>query len=215
VNIPDINGFKNFFKRKKYSKETETIQITRRVFKNSSVKKIKNFSYIKTYKEKKIIKNRYLTIAPGGFALGRLPNEIKINKPVRWKSEKWIKLCERLILQYKINKIVVTGTKKEEKLAQKLKYKFKNKIINKCGKTSVSEWINIIKYSDLHICQDNGSMHLATLFKKKNISLFNNHDDYGKWFPLNDNSYIIRLKGGINTIEINDVFIGVKKLLSK
>ena len=58
-------------------------------------------------------------------------------------------------------------------------------------------------------------MHLATLFQKKNISLFNNHDFYGKWFPLNQNSYVIRLKGDINTIDINHILRGVKKLFNK
>lgn len=215
VFIPEYIGFKNYFNRKSYLKESETIQITKRIFKNINIKKISNFSFLESYNEKKIIQNKYFTIAPGGFALGRLPNQIKNNKPVRWKSDKWIKLCERLILKYKNTKIVVTGTKKEEKLAKKLKSKFTKNVINKCGNTNVNEWINIIKHSDLHICQDNGSMHLATLFKKKNISLFNNHDVFGKWFPLNSNAYIIRLKGDINTIGINHVFAGVKKLLKK
>ncbi len=126
-----------------------------------------------------------------------------------------MELCQKLISRYKNTKIVITGTKKEQILSKKLKKKFKNKIIDKCGKTNVAEWINIIKYSELHICQDNGSMHLATLFQKKNIALFNNHDFYGKWFPLNKNSYVIRLEGDINTIGLNHIFKGIKKLTKK
>ncbi len=213
--ISKIVGFAYYFKRKKYIKESETIQITRRIFNNIKIKKINNLIHIKSYGEKKIIKYKYFTIGPGGFALGRLPNKIKKYKPVRWKSEKWIKLCAILLSKYKNIKIVVTGTKKEKLLAIKLKKKFKRRIIDKCGKTNVDEWINIIRYADLHICQDNGSMHLATLFQKKNISLFNNHDFYGKWFPLNQNSYVIRLKGDINTIDINHILRGVKKLFNK
>ena len=215
LGIADMSGFKNFFTRKNYAIESETIQITKRIFKNIKIKKIINFSNLNSYNEERIIKYRYFTIGPGGFALGRLPGDIKNIKPVRWASEKWIKLCEKLLLKYKNIKIVITGTKKEKVLAKKLKKKFKLKVIDKCGKTSVEEWINIIRYSELHICQDNGSMHLATLFQKKNISLFNNHDFYGKWFPLNKNSYVIRLDGDINTIGLTHIFKGIKKLTKK
>lgn len=215
IGIPEIIGFKYYFNKRDYSKDNETIQITRRIFKNLKKKTISNFQFLKSYNKKKIITEKYFTIGPGGFALGRLPDKIKTYKPVRWKSENWIKLCQKLISRYKNIKIVITGTKKERLLSKKLKKKFKNKIIDKCGKTNVAEWINIIKYSELHICQDNGSMHLATLFQKKNIALFNNHDFYGKWFPLNKNSYVIRLEGDINTIELSHIFRGIKKLIKK
>lgn len=213
--ISKIVGFTYYFKKKKYIKENETIQITRRIFNNIKIKKINNLIFFQSYGEKKIIKYKYFTISPGGFALGRLPDKIKEYKPVRWNSEKWIKLCATLLSKYKNIKIVITGTKKEKLLAKKLKKKFKSKIVDKCGKTNVDEWINMIRYTDLHICQDNGSMHLATLFQKKNISLFNNHDFYGKWFPLNQNAYVIRLKGDINTIDINHILRGIKKLFKR
>ncbi len=58
-------------------------------------------------------------------------------------------------------------------------------------------------------------MHLCTIFQKKNVSIFNNHDFYGKWFPLNKNAKILRLEGDINTIQPNDVYEKVKKLLNK
>lgn len=213
--IPEIIGFKYYFYKRSYSKESETIQIARRIFQNLKKKTIISSQFLKSYNEKKIIRQKYFTIGPGGFALGRLPDKIKTFKPIRWKNENWIKLCQKLISRYKNIKIVITGTKKERLLSKKLRKKFRYNIIDKCGKTSVNEWINIIKYTELHICQDNGSMHLATLFQKKNIALFNNHDFYGKWFPLNKNSYVIRLEGDINTIELSHIFRGIKKLIKK
>ena len=44
------------------------------------------------------------------------------------------------------------------------------------GKNNLDELLNIIKFSKLHITNDNGSMHLATLYSKKTLCLFNNHD---------------------------------------
>ena len=44
------------------------------------------------------------------------------------------------------------------------------------GKTNISELFNLIRFSKIHITNDNGSMHVASLFEKKTICLFNNHD---------------------------------------
>jgi len=57
-------------------------------------------------------------------------------------------------------------------------------------------------------------MHIASLYQKKNLSIFNNHDPYGKWFPLNKNAKIYRLEGDINSISPNLVYSGVKKFLT-
>ena len=75
-----------------------------------------------------------------------------------------------------------------------------------CNKTNLKELFNIIQFSDVHITNDNGSMHLATLFKKRTICLFNNHDPIGKWNPSNKNAIILRSKGGVNSINPYKVF---------
>ena len=82
----------------------------------------------------------------------------------------------------------------------------KKKIINLCDKTNIKDLINIIKFSKYHITNDNGSMHIATLFKKKTICLFNNHDPIGKWYPVNRNAIILRPKKGIHMINSYKVF---------
>ena len=65
----------------------------------------------------------------------------------------------------------------------------------------------------MHITYDNGSMHVASLFLKKKICLFNNHDPIGKWYPVNKNSIVIRPKKGVNTISPYFVFSKIKNLL--
>jgi len=49
-------------------------------------------------------------------------------------------------------------------------------------------------------------MHIATLFKKKTICLFNNHDPIGKWYPVNNKAIILRPKDGVNSINSYKVF---------
>ena len=63
-----------------------------------------------------------------------------------------------------------------------------------CGKTRLKELFNIIKYSKMHITNDNGSMHIFTIYSIKTICMFNNHDPIGKWYPENKNAVILDQK---------------------
>ena len=54
-------------------------------------------------------------------------------------------------------------------------------------------------------------MHIATLYNKDTICLFNNHDPEGKWYPLSKKSYIFRDKKGVDEISPYKVY---KKLAS-
>ena len=213
--INQIEGFTSFFYRKNYFKNSETIQICKRVNKLILKKDIKKLSVINTKKNKKLINKKYITFGPGGFAAGRLPNDINKLSPKKWKTENWHKLTMIFLMKFKNYNIVITGTKNDNNLALYLKKKYKKKIINMCGKTNMTDFINILKYSSLHVCRDNGSMHLATVFKKKCVCIFNNHDYYNKWFPINSNAKIIRLNTDINTIKPTEVYQKIKQLLSK
>ena len=44
-------------------------------------------------------------------------------------------------------------------------------------------------------------MHVASLFEKKTICLFNNHDPEGKWYPSNKNATILRSNMGVDKIK--------------
>ena len=88
----------------------------------------------------------------------------------------------RLILNNLNHKIIITGTKEDIKNAKLLCFINPKRIISLCGKNNLDELLNIIKFSKLHITNDNGSMHLATLYSKKTLCLFNNHDREGKWY---------------------------------
>ena len=196
-------GLAFFFKKKNYKKDSETILLTKRVFNNFSKKKIQKKIQFQFLNRKRLIKKKYITISFGSFS-----------SPKKWNDKNWIYLIDLIRKDFKNFNIVLTGTKNEFGLSKKIFKRNKEKVLNYCGKTNISSLFNIIKFSNLHICQDNGTMHIASLYQKKNVSIFSNHDPYGQWFPLNKNAKIYRLEGDINTISPNLVYSGVKKFLT-
>ena len=192
LKIKRINGF--FLKQDDYLKNSETIQIAKRVNKNITNKDIDKLGNIERLLDKPIYNKNYITISIGGFS-----------QPAIWNLNNWSILI-KLILNRFNYKIIIVGTKYDEKKANFLSCLNKKKIINLCNKTNIDDLINIIKFSKYHITNDNGSMHIATLFKKKTICLFNNHDPIGKWYPINRNAIILRPKKGVNLINSYKVF---------
>lgn len=192
INLKNKNGF--FTKRKNYKKYSETIQISNRVNSKLKSRQIYNFSKLRLKTNKPIHDFKYITISIGGFS-----------QPSLWKINKWSFLT-KLILSNSNYKILIIGTKDDIVSANQISLINKNKIINLCNKTSLNQLINIIKFSKFHITNDNGSMHVSTLFKKKTICLFNNHDPEGKWYPLNKNAIILRDQMGVNKISPIKVF---------
>ena len=187
LGIKNKKGF--FYKILNYENYSETYQIARRIKENLKNNQIFALSKIKKIKEKKLIKTKYITISIGGFS-----------QPKLWKLKYWAELCRQFLSIYNY-KIIVTGTKDDFKNGKILCKINNKKIFNYCGKLNLKKLFNIIKFSQLHITNDNGSMHISTLYNKKTICLFNNHDPKGKWYPANCNAKIFRSAQGINKIK--------------
>ena len=192
-----IYGF--FSKKINYTKNSETILLAKRVKKNISKLQVVNLNQIKRKKKKSPYKFKYITISIGGFS-----------QPEIWKLDNWIYLI-RLLLKNKKYKIIILGTKSDYKNSIILKSKNKKRIISLCGKTELDKLFTLIQNSTVHITNDNGTMHVSTIFSKKTICLFNNHDPIGKWNPSNKNAIIFRSKNGVNGIKPISVY---KKLNS-
>ncbi len=187
-----VYGF--FSKKINYKKNSETILLTKRVKNNISKLQVINLNQIKRKKKKSPYKFKYITISIGGFS-----------QPEIWKLDNWIYLI-RLLLQNKKYKIIILGTKSDYKNSIILKSKNKKRIISLCGKTELDELFTLIQNSTVHITNDNGTMHVSTIFSKKTICLFNNHDPIGKWDPSNENAIIFRSKNGVNGIKPISVY---------
>ena len=177
-----------FYKNKDYKKFSESYQLIHRVDQKYSYLNFSKLNKLKTSYSFPIINTEYLTISVGGFS------QVK-----NWSLKNWSILTDLLLTNIS-SKIIILGTKEDITFAENLTRKNRNRIFSYCGKTNLVQLFNIIKFSKFHITNDNGSMHVASLYKKKIICLFNNHDPYGKWFPSNKEAIIIRPNNGIDNI---------------
>ena len=142
--------------------------------------------------DKPIYNFKYITISIGGFSQAKI-----------WKLENWSILLKMILNKFDF-KILITGTSEDIKNAKILCLINSRRIISLCGQSNMDQLLNIIKFSKAHIT--NGSMHIATLYSKKTLCLFNNHDPKGKWYPANKNAIKIRSKFGIDSIKPYYVF---------
>lgn len=197
LGIQDLNGF--FSKKYDFKKFSETLQLAKRIDNTAGQSDVIRLMNFENKIEKPIYRGKYITISIGGFS-----------QPALWKIEKW-SILTSLITQNTNYKILILGTKNDISNCNHILKK--NKILYKslCGKTNIKQLFNIIKFSKIHITNDNGSMHVASLFSKKTLCLFNNHDPEGKWNPPNKNSIIIRPNDGVNTINPYKVYNKLKR----
>lgn len=157
----------------------------------------KNIKFDNSFRHKK-----YITLSPGGRILAK-----------RWKIENWKILIKKIILKNKNIKILILGTKNDVIQNYLISRLYKNNVIDLTGKTTIKKLIYILNFTKLHICHDDGTMHLATLLNKKIITLFHNIDFKEKWFQGN-NKNILQLykKDGINSIKVENVINNLLKL---
>jgi len=78
----------------------------------------------------------------------------------RWGWDNFLKVAEALTERYRA-KIIITGTKDERWLAEKISLKMTDKPIISSGKLTVTQLIALIKRCNLYITNDTGPMHIA------------------------------------------------------
>lgn len=196
--IPKKIGF--FYKNKSYRLFSETVQLAKRIDRNFKASKIYELNKLKIKNEKAILSGDYITISHGGYSSPRL-----------WDMNNW-KILLRLFINNYNYKVIILGSKSEKKAANSLTQINRKMILNMCG-TDLEELFNNIKFSKLHITNDNGTMHVSTIYNKKVICLFDNNHPYGKWFPENKNALILRPKNGICETTPYLVFNKIKNLI--
>ena len=212
--IKKIYGFK-FFKMPNYAEGNESFHIAKRVDNNIGIKNIKNllknsykinkrsqFLTLRKFLSKKNYK-KFITLSHGQ------------RNPIKdWGLKNWKILLKNIFYYYPSLKIVIVGSKIEYEKAERLKrIKFKN-IINLCGKTNIKELMEIVNKSRFHISHDDGTMHVASIFKKKSIAIFSNIQARGRWFPTNSNSIVFYPEVSMEEITPNLVFKQFRKNFS-
>jgi len=202
------NRYKNetLYLAKKINKKIERADILKINLKNV-VKKIK---IQKKISESYFLNKKYITISVGGKNISTGSNK----KSKKWKMSRWLKLIELILKNYKNLFIVITGTKEELNYFSFNSTILKNtRVINLINKTSVEQLAYLINSSLLHLCHDDGSMHLSALLKKKTLAIYHNHDYENRSNPISKDFFIIRDKNNINNISIYRVYKKVIKIL--
>ena len=202
-NIFGINFFKN---NKKFY---EGYYLANKVKKISFRKLIKLIDILSKkiklrikYKNNLYLKN-YITISPGG----RIPSK-------RWHINNWRILIKKIICRNQNIKIIILGTKSDQYQNKMIGKFYKKNILDLTGKTTLKEIFLIINNTDLHVCHDDGTMHIAALLKKKVLCLFHNIDFKEKWFKGSDkNTQQLYSSRGINKIKIQNVFLNYLRLI--
>ena len=171
-----------------YDKFNETYYLCKRIKKKISKKDItfKNLINNSTNKSKL----NYITISLGG------KSDLK-----KWNIKNWIFIVSKIIIKYPNLKIKIIGSKNEKKMSEQITILNRKKIINLCGNTNIRQLFDIIDSSKYHISHDDGTMHIASTFKKKGIAIFGITSEKGRWFPSNSNQKIFYPKKHINQIK--------------
>jgi len=119
-------------------------------------KKVKSLLSLKGIKEG----DRFVVINPGGNW-----------DPKRWPKENFAKLADRLIADYNI-KVVISGAKKDKKLAEEIEALMQKDVINLCGETDLKQLGALLKRANLVVSSDTGPMHIAVSVNAPTIALF-------------------------------------------
>lgn len=213
-------NFYGFFNIK-YRNKNQILYLSKKIVPNIEKKNILDLNLKNLINKKKpvnktkkynfFVKKKYITVSVGGKNISTGFNY----KSKKWSNLKWIKLINLILNKYSQISVVITGTKDELNFFSMYKSLIKNeRIINVINKTNINELAFLINNSCLHLCHDDGSMHLSSLLKKKTIAIFHNHDFIDKAYPISKNTYIFRDKKNINGINIYDVMKQINKSLS-
>ena len=118
---------------------------------------------IKNIKNDVLANKKYIVFNP--FTSSRIFNYRE------WSLENYKDVAHYLSENYNIASVMVGGRSKYE-LSQSKELESQTKLYNFVGKTNLDELYNIIKYSELYIGPDSGTLHIASMLEKPVIGLF-------------------------------------------
>ena len=157
-----------------------------------SKKKLDEYYFDSLSCDKFFYKKKYITLSFGG----RL-------KEKHWNENNWILLIKKIIKHFSSINIYLVGSSTESKFANHLQKLYPKNIKNFCYNSKIRNKVSIIAESSFHISHDDGTMHVASTFKKNNICIFSAIYPYRKWFPYNPKAIIFWPKNNTNINNIN------------
>ena len=182
-----------------YNKHNETYYLCKRVDPDGNFK----ITFDGVCKKTKYTNANYITISMGGR-----------NKKKNWKIKNWKILIKKILNYFPNIKLKFVGSKKELRQSNYINKINPYRIKNHCGE-SIKEMFDMLEKSKLHISHDDGTMHVASIFSKRCVSIFGKYDKKGKWYTSNPNQINIYPKRNINEINPDSVFFYIKKVKKK
>ncbi len=108
----------------------------------------------------------YFVVAPGG---GINPRQNVFEK--RWGTDKFRTFCNLLYDRWKLP-VVLTGSREEEPIAERIAAGSEARIINLVGRISFRLGAGLIRRSRMLISNDSAVMHVAVAFKVPSLTIF-------------------------------------------
>jgi len=143
----------------------------------------------------KFLRQKVLSIVPGA---GRDAN--------RWPESRFAEIASKWIESKSDRVCVIIGSPKDNEFGDFIVKKVcSDRLVNLCGKTSISETIFVFKSSEIVLSNDTGPMHIAALTGTKIIGVFSDRDYEGLWDPFGSNHSIIRVKQKCGLCKVDDV----------
>ena len=93
-----------------------------------------------------------------------------------WPTERFRSLAERILGADPQAAIVITGSREEKGLGEKVAAGFSGRVVNACGAFAVQEWPALIRKMALLVTNDTGTLHLAVALRVPTLSLFSATD---------------------------------------
>lgn len=125
------------------------------------------------------IENPYIVLAPGA------KSHLK-----RWPSERFGLLASELHQLYRWP-VILAGDQSEQDIAEKVKENASARVVNLCGKTSVTELAALIGHAALVVTNDSAALHMADLQDRAVVSIFGPTDEK-KYGPRNSLAQVAR-----------------------
>lgn len=122
----------------------------------------------------------------------------------KWNINKFIELGN--LIEKKFNLIpVYCGLEQDRINIKNAKIKVSRSSLNLCGKTSILNVMNLIKYSSLNICNDSANAHMSVFFSRSTIVIKSRfHQD--RFFPYPKNFSLNHIEV-LAANDINDILV--------
>ncbi len=123
---------------------------------------------------------RYIVVHPGAGAESR-----------HWGHERWAALLARLLREAPGHRIVLTGAGTGDQAITGALAAQYPAVLDMAGRAGWEAFVRILADTDLVICPDTATGHVAALFGVPTVSLFTGTNSPKRWGPYNDRARIL------------------------